>query len=91
MLGRAKVMSYEDLVEARAKRAKKDADKEAKGNGKRGRKPKGVAADAETSNLDNNSHNRKRKKSAMEVVTAEREAKVARTNEVQIAPVARMI
>jgi hypothetical protein len=37
VLGKAKVMSYEDLEEARAKRAEKDAAKEAKGKGKRGR------------------------------------------------------
>ena len=40
VLGKAKVMSYEDLVEARAKRAEKEAAKEAKGKGKRGRKRK---------------------------------------------------
>jgi len=39
VLGKARVMSYEDLEEARAKRAAKDAAK-AKGNGKRGRKRK---------------------------------------------------
>jgi hypothetical protein len=40
VLGTAKVMSYEDLEEARVKRAEKDAAKEAKGKGKRGRKRK---------------------------------------------------
>ncbi len=40
VLGKAKVMSYEDLEEARAKRVVKDAVKEAKGKGKRGRKRK---------------------------------------------------
>jgi len=39
VLGKAKVMSYEDLEKARAKRATKDAAK-AKGKGKRGRKRK---------------------------------------------------
>jgi hypothetical protein len=33
-------MSYEDLVEARAKRAKKESTQEAKGKRKRGRKSK---------------------------------------------------
>ena len=56
VLGRAKVMSYEDIEEARAKRAAKDAAKEAAkaakeeataGKGKRGRKRKSSAlADA---------------------------------------------
>jgi len=40
-------MSYEDLVEARAKRADKDAVKEAKGKGKRGRKHKSAALEVE--------------------------------------------
>lgn len=43
VLGKAKVMSYEDLEEARAKRATKDAAK-AEGKGKRGRKRKSQAA-----------------------------------------------
>lgn len=47
VLGKAKVMSYEDLEEARAKRATKDAAK-AEGKGKRGRKRKSQAvADAQ--------------------------------------------
>jgi hypothetical protein len=40
MLGKAKVISYKDLEEAQAKRVIKDAIKEAKGKGKRGRKRK---------------------------------------------------
>jgi len=39
-------MSYEDLEEARAKRADKEAAKEAKGKGKRGRKCKSAALEA---------------------------------------------
>ena len=39
-------MSYEDLEEARAKRAAKDAAK-AKGKGKRGTKPKSPAPEAD--------------------------------------------
>jgi hypothetical protein len=46
VLGKAKVMSYEDLEEARAKRAAKDAAK-AKGKGKRGPKPKSPAPEAD--------------------------------------------
>jgi hypothetical protein len=41
VLGKGKVISYEDLEKARADRAAKDAAK-AKGKGKRGRKPKSV-------------------------------------------------
>lgn len=42
--GKAKVMSYEDIEEARATRAKKDATK---GKGKRGRKRKSAALEAD--------------------------------------------
>ncbi|SLM36123.1 hypothetical protein LPUS_05564 [Lasallia pustulata] len=48
VLGKAKVMSYEDLEEARAKRVDKEAAKEAKGKGKRGRKRKSAALEADT-------------------------------------------
>jgi hypothetical protein len=47
VLGTARIMSYEDLVEARAKRDKQDAIKEAKGKGKRGRKRKAVVPETE--------------------------------------------
>jgi hypothetical protein len=47
VLGRAKVISYEDLEKARAKRVVKDAAKEAKGKGKRGRKRKSGTPEAE--------------------------------------------
>jgi len=47
LLGKAKVMSYEDLEEARAKRAEKDAAKETRGKCKRGRKRKSAALKAE--------------------------------------------
>jgi hypothetical protein len=40
VLGKAKVMSYEDLEEARAKRVVKESTQAAKGKGKRGRKSK---------------------------------------------------
>jgi hypothetical protein len=43
----AKVMSYEDLQEARAKRAEEDAAKEAKDKGRRGRKRKSATPEAE--------------------------------------------
>jgi hypothetical protein len=44
VLGKAKVMSYEDIEEARKKRAAKDAKK---GKGKRGRKRKSAALEAD--------------------------------------------
>jgi hypothetical protein len=47
VLGKAKVMSYEDLVEARAKRVVKEAARVAKGKGKRGRKRKNGTLEAE--------------------------------------------
>ena len=47
MLGRAKVIGFKELEEARAKRIAKDTTKEAKGKGKRGRKRKSVALEAE--------------------------------------------
>ena len=47
VLGKAKVMSYEDLVEARAKRVVKEATRAAKGKGKRGRKRKSSTLEAE--------------------------------------------
>ncbi|XTI82196.1 hypothetical protein V2W45_1227641 [Cenococcum geophilum] len=56
VLGKAKVMSHEDLKEARAKRAEKEAAKEAKGKGKptmykakRGRKRNSAVPEADAS------------------------------------------
>ena len=45
VLGKAKVMGYEELVEAREKRAEKDATQKAKGKGKRGRKRTNVVVE----------------------------------------------
>jgi hypothetical protein len=65
VLGRAKVMSYEDLEEARTKRTEKEAAREAKGKAKRGRKrkvvPEGEEAPAETAR-----RGRKRKRGELE-------------------------
>ena len=47
VLGKAKVMSYEDLEEARAKRSEKDKAAASKGKGKRGRKRKSASPEAE--------------------------------------------
>jgi hypothetical protein len=71
VLGKAKVMSYEDLEEARAKRAEKEAAKEAKGKGKR-RKPKSAGPEVEAS-ADKGKRGRKRKSTEPEP-----KAKVAR-------------
>jgi hypothetical protein len=51
VLGKAKVISYEDLEEARAKRAVKEAAK-AKGKGKRGRKRKSPVPELDASEVD---------------------------------------
>ncbi|KAF2177378.1 hypothetical protein K469DRAFT_603436, partial [Zopfia rhizophila CBS 207.26] len=48
VLGKAKVMSYEDLEEARAKRAAKEKAAAGKGKGKRGRKRKSPAPEADS-------------------------------------------
>ncbi|KAK7189928.1 hypothetical protein DPSP01_008370 [Paraphaeosphaeria sporulosa] len=49
--GSGRVLSYEDVQELRAKRAEKDAAKEA-GKGKRGRKRKNTALEAEANPQD---------------------------------------
>ncbi|CAN9260773.1 unnamed protein product [Alternaria alternata] len=48
VLGKAKVMGYEELVEAREKRAKKGAAQKAKGKGKQGGKRKSAAVEHDT-------------------------------------------
>lgn len=47
VLGTANVMSYKDLGEARAKRAEEEAAKESRGKGRRGRKRKSGALEAD--------------------------------------------
>jgi hypothetical protein len=93
VLGKAKVMSYEDLEEARAKRAEKEAAKEAKGKGKRGRKPKSAVSEAEEAFADKGNRGRKRKSTAPEADAPEPKAKVARmiSPEPWKAPVAQML
>lgn len=77
-------MSYKDLEEARARRAKQEATKQTRGNGKRGRKPKGIVQEApeeeEEDNADNGKPCRKRKSAAAEGDVPEPQAKVARVN-----------
>lgn len=71
---KAKVMSYEDLEEARAKRAEKEAAKEAKGKGKCGRKCKGATPEADEATADKAKRGRKRKSAVLEALEAEAEA-----------------
>ena len=80
VLGKAKVMSYEDLEKARAKRVVKDAVKEAKGKGKRGRKRKRATPEVEEATAGKVKRGRKRKSVALEAVAPEPIAKVARTS-----------
>lgn len=90
ILGKARVMSYEDLEEARAKRAAKDAAK-AKGNSKRDRKCEIPEPEPGESAAGKAKPSRKRKTSKPEPNAVEPTAKVARINKQQVAPVARMI
>jgi predicted Fe-Mo cluster-binding NifX family protein len=100
ILGRAKVMSFEDLEEARSKRAQKEDAKNAKGKGKRGRKPKivvleeGAEAVAVAAAGNNKGHGLKRKKSGHEADELDVIAKRTRAGEApeqSIAPVAKMV
>jgi hypothetical protein len=78
--GEGKVMSYEDLEEARVKRAEKEAAK-AKGKGKRGPKPKSTAPEEASAN--NAKRGRKRKSAEAEPDARPESArtKVARMSE----------
>ncbi|KAF4627109.1 hypothetical protein G7Y89_g11046 [Cudoniella acicularis] len=78
VLGKAKVISYEDLEEARAKRAEKEAAKEAKGKGKRGRKRKSGTPEADEGTADTARRSQKRKSAAQEA--PEPSNKVARVS-----------
>ena len=66
VLGKAKVMSYKDLKEARAKRVVKDSAQAAKGKGKRGRKSKSSPPKAEEDTADTTRRGRKRKSTELE-------------------------
>lgn len=65
VLGKAKVMSYEDLEEAQAKHAVKESTQAAKGKEKRGRKRKGKPEVGEE-DIDTAKHSRKRKNAAQD-------------------------
>ncbi|MCJ1363236.1 hypothetical protein MMC16_002343 [Acarospora aff. strigata] len=71
-------MSYKDLEEARAKRAEKEAAREAKGKGKRGRKCKSATLEAEEATADEANRGRKRKSTVPEADAPEPKVKVAR-------------
>jgi hypothetical protein len=66
VLGRAKVISYEDLKEARAKRAVKESTQAAKGKGKRDWKSKSSPPEAEEGTADASRRGRKRKSGTLE-------------------------
>ena len=87
-------MSYEDLEEARTKRAEKEAAKQVKGKRTRGRKPKSAASEVEEVPTGETDRGRKRKSAATEAAAPELKAKVARMSEglePAMAPVAQMI
>jgi hypothetical protein len=66
VLGKAKVMSYEDLEEARAKRVVKESTRAAKGKGKRGRKSKSSPPEPEEDTIETARRERKRKTAELE-------------------------
>ena len=78
-------MSYEDLEEARAKRAEKEAARAAKGKSKRGRKRKSAVPEAEEAAADKAKRSRKRKRASPEPEVPEPKAKVARISKSQVA------
>jgi hypothetical protein len=82
VLGKVKVISYEDLEEARAKRAVKDAAK-AERKGKRGRKRKAPAPEIDALEP-------KVKVARVSEALETLRARVS-LSEIQVAPVARMI
>jgi hypothetical protein len=62
--GEGKVISYKDLIEARAKRVEKESTQEAKGKRRRGRKAKSSPPEAEEGTADTARRGRKRKSAA---------------------------
>ncbi|OCL07726.1 hypothetical protein AOQ84DRAFT_222595 [Glonium stellatum] len=93
ILGKARVMTYNDLEAARVKRAEKEAAKEAKGKGIRGRKLKSAPPETEEATADKGKRGAKRKNAEPEPVAPELDvpeltAKVPRTSGTQAAEVA---
>jgi hypothetical protein len=66
VLGKTKVMSYEDLEEVRAKRVVKEAARAAKGKGKRGRKSKNNPPEPGEDTAETARRGRKRKSAELE-------------------------
>jgi hypothetical protein len=78
VLGKAKVMSYEDLEEARAKRVLKDLNQAAKGKGKRGRKSKKSSPpEPEEDTVETPRRGRKRKIAELDAPAPEQTSKEA--------------
>ncbi|KAH6669559.1 hypothetical protein B0J14DRAFT_487148 [Halenospora varia] len=76
VLGKAKVMSYKDLEEARAKRVVKESTQAAKGKGKRSRKSKSSPPEPEEDTAETARRGQKRKSAGVE--TPEPTNKMAR-------------
>jgi hypothetical protein len=88
VLGKAKVMSYEDLVQARAKRVVKEATRAANGKGKRGRKRKSSTLEAEEDTAEEDSagsakRGRKHKSAALDApAPANKKARISKSPQV---------
>jgi hypothetical protein len=80
VLGKAKVISYEDLEAARAKRVAKESTQAAKGKGKRGRKGKNSLPEQEDNTAEIARRGRKRKSAEPKV--PEPTSKIVRTGNV---------
>jgi len=89
VLGKAKVMSYEDLEEARAKRLVKESTQAAKGKGKRGRKSKSSQPEPEEDTAETARHARKRK--SAELKAPEPANKMARMSNVPGKPASALV
>lgn len=88
VLGKAKVMSYEDLEKARAARAVKDAktaEKKARKAAKEARNVASAAPEAEEAVTGKKTRGRKRKCAASGPDTAEPTGKAVRISETQVA------
>lgn len=94
ILGKAKVMSYEDLEVARAKRAAKEKAKATAGTGKAGRKLQNAAPEAEEATADKKQRRPKRKSLAPEAGSLETRStpvvRMSETSEPARAPVGRL-
>jgi hypothetical protein len=71
------VISYKDLVEARAKRVVKEATRAAKGKGKRGRKSKSSPPELEEDTTETARRGRKRKSAELEAPELTNNARIS--------------